>query len=118
MIKVELRELGTIEYQSCYNKMIDLINESPQFHSIWVLEHEPVFTLGISEKEIHGNLPEAQLVSLLQIGKDNKKTVSNILGQPTFAGTLGDNSFYYVGTVNSKVAFLYPSVHELSLIHI
>ncbi|MEL0246975.1 MAG: outer membrane protein assembly factor BamE [Alphaproteobacteria bacterium] len=66
----------------------------------------------ISQKEIHGNLPEAQLVSLLQIGKDNKKTVSNILGQPTFAGTLGDNSFYYVGTVNSKVAFLYPSVHE------
>ena len=57
-------------------------------------------------------MPEAQLVSLLQIGKDNKKTVSNILGQPTFAGTLGDNSFYYVGTVNSKVAFLYPSVDE------
>ena len=55
MIKVELRELGTIEYQSCYNQMIDLINESPQFHSIWVLEHEPVFTLGISEKEIQEN---------------------------------------------------------------
>mgnify|MGYP000035032725 FL=1 len=66
----------------------------------------------ISQKEIHGNLPKAQLVSLLQIGKDNKKTVSNILGQPTFTGTLGDNSFYYVGTVNSKVAFLYPSVLE------
>ena len=66
----------------------------------------------IRQKEIHGNLPEAQLVSLLQIGKDNKKTVSNILGQPTFAGALGDNSFYYVGTVNSKVAFLYPSVDE------
>ena len=49
---------------------------------------------------------------MLQIGKDNKKTVSKILGQPTFSGTLGDNSFYYVGTVNSKVAFLYPSVHE------
>jgi len=53
MIKVELRELGTIEYQACYNQMIGLINESPKFHSIWVLEHEPVFTLGISEKEIH-----------------------------------------------------------------
>ena len=51
MIKVELRELGTIEYQACYNQMIGLINESPKFHSIWVLEHEPVFTLGISEKE-------------------------------------------------------------------
>ena len=66
----------------------------------------------ISQKEIHGNLPEAQLVSLLQIGKDNKETVSKILGQPTFSGALGDNSYYYVGTVNSKVAFLDPSVHE------
>ena len=56
MIKVELRELGTIEYQACYNQMIGLINESPKFHSIWVLEHEPVFTLGISEKEIQENL--------------------------------------------------------------
>ena len=44
MIKVELRELGTIKYQACYNQMIELINESPKFHSIWVLEHEPVFT--------------------------------------------------------------------------
>ena len=40
----------------------------------------------IGQKEIHGNLPEAQLVSLLKIGKDTKKTVSQILGQPTFFG--------------------------------
>ena len=66
----------------------------------------------ISQKEIHGNLPEAQLVSLLQIGKDNKESVAKILGQPTFKGALGDNSFYYVGTVNSKIAFLDPSVQE------
>ena len=66
----------------------------------------------ISQKEIHGNLPEAELVSLLQVGKDNKETVSKILGQPTFRGALGDNSFYYVGTVNSKIAFLDPSVVE------
>lgn len=66
----------------------------------------------INQKEIHGNLPEAQLVSLLKVGKDTKKTVSQILGQPTFFGALGDNSFYYVGTVNSKVAFLDPKVNE------
>lgn len=66
----------------------------------------------IGQKEIHGNLPEAQLVSLLKIGKDTKKTVSQILGQPTFFGAFGDNSFYYVGTVNSKVAFLDPKVNE------
>ena len=67
--------------------------------------------LCISQKEIHGNLPEAQLVSLLQIGKDSKESVSKILGEPTFHGTLGDNSYYYVGTVNSKIV-LDPSMDE------
>ena len=66
----------------------------------------------VSQKEIHGYLPEAQLVSLLEIGKDSKQSVSKILGEPTFHGTLGDNSFYYVGTVNSKIAFLDPSIDE------
>ena len=59
-----------------------------------------------SKKTIHGNLPDANIVSLLNIKKDNKENVIKILGQPTFEGTLGDNSFYYVGTVNSKTAFL------------
>ena len=63
-----------------------------------------------SKKSIHGNLPDANIVSLLNIKKDNKENVIKILGQPTFEGTLGDNSFYYVGTVNSKLAFLDPKL--------
>ncbi|MAI28773.1 MAG: hypothetical protein CMP38_01050 [Rickettsiales bacterium] len=64
----------------------------------------------ISQKLVHGNLPDAQLVSILKIGIDNKKTTTKILGEPTFMGVLGDNSFYYVGTVNSKLAFLDPKL--------
>tara|TARA_Y100001935_G_scaffold248618_1_gene246039 strand:- start:650 stop:1126 length:477 start_codon:yes stop_codon:yes gene_type:complete len=64
----------------------------------------------ISQKLIHGNLPEAELVSILKVGIDSKKTTTQILGEPTFKGVLGDNSFYYVGTVNSKLAFLDPEL--------
>ena len=66
----------------------------------------------ISQKLVHGNLPDAELVSLLKVGIDSKKTISQILGEPTFKGVLGDNSFYYVGTVNSKLAFLDPKLNS------
>ena len=64
----------------------------------------------ISQKLVHGNLPDAQLVSLLKVGIDSKRSTTEILGEPTFRGVLGDNSFYYVGTVNSKLAFLDPKL--------
>jgi len=64
----------------------------------------------MSQKLVHGNLPEAKLVSILKVGIDSKKTTTQILGEPTFKGVLGDNSFYYVGTVNSKLAFFNPKL--------
>ena len=66
----------------------------------------------ISQKLVHGNLPDAELVSILKVGIDSKKTTSQILGEPTFKGVLGDNSFYYVGTINSKLAFLDPKLNR------
>jgi outer membrane protein assembly factor BamE (lipoprotein component of BamABCDE complex) len=65
-----------------------------------------------SKKIVNGNLPDAETISLLKIGKDDKKSVSQILGEPSFIGTLGDNSFYYVGTLRSKIAFLKAKVEE------
>ena len=64
----------------------------------------------ISQKLVHGNLPDAQLVSILKVGIDSKKTTTQILGEPSFKGVLGDNSFYYVGTVSSKLSFLNPKL--------
>ena len=73
-----------------------------------------IFSLSscISQKLVHGNLPDAQLVSILKVGIDNKESISEILGEPSFKGVLGDNSYYYVGTVNSKVSFLKPSLQN------
>ena len=71
-----------------------------------------IFTLNscVSQKLVHGNLPDAELVSILKIGIDSKKSTTEILGEPSFRGVLGDNSYYYVGTVNSKLAFLDPKL--------
>ena len=66
----------------------------------------------VGQKLVHGNLPDAQLVSMLKIGIDSKKTTTQILGEPTFKGVLGDNSFYYVGSVSSKIAFLDPKLQN------
>ena len=64
------------------------------------------------QKLIHGNLPSADLVSIIKLGKDNKESISKILGEPSFKGTLGDNSFYYLGRVNSQIAFLKPDLEQ------
>ena len=52
MTEIRFKELGLIEYTETYDAMMQLIESQPSFHSIWSLEHYPVFTIGISEKEI------------------------------------------------------------------
>lgn len=52
MTEIQFKELGVVEYSKTYDAMMQLIESKPSFHSIWLLEHFPVFTIGISEKEI------------------------------------------------------------------
>ena len=66
----------------------------------------------VSKKIVNGNLPDAETISLLKIGKDDKNSIRKILGEPSFIGSLGDNSYYYIGTLRSKIAFLKPKVEE------
>ena len=66
----------------------------------------------ISKKIINGNLPDADTISILKIGQDDKNSVSKILGEPSFKGSLGDIAYYYVGSLKSKIAFLKSNVME------
>ena len=52
MTEIQFKELGMVEYSQTYEAMMQLIESQPSFHSIWSLEHFPVFTIGISEKQI------------------------------------------------------------------
>ena len=65
-----------------------------------------------SKKIVNGNLPDADTLSILKIGKDDKASITQILGEPSFKGSLGDNAFYYVGTLKSKIAFMKSKVEE------
>ena len=66
----------------------------------------------ISKKIVNGNLPDADTISLLKIGQDDKDSIVQILGEPSFKGSLGDNSYYYLGSLKSKIAFLKSNVEE------
>lgn len=52
MTEIQFKDLGIVDYSQTYDAMMQLIETQPDFHSIWTLEHFPVFTIGISEKEI------------------------------------------------------------------
>ena len=64
----------------------------------------------VNTKVVNGQLPDANILTALKIGKDKKKLVKKMLGYPSFEGDLGDNSLYYVFTVKQKFAFLNPKV--------
>ena len=78
-----------------------------------------IFIISCSGKQIvSGNLPDLERLSLLKLGKDNKKSVVNLLGNPSFKGALGDNSYYYIGTLSSKVAFLKQKTKKQYIIEV
>ena len=52
MKNLQIKELGLVNFEETYQAMLELIVTKPNYHSIWLLEHNPVFTIGISEKNI------------------------------------------------------------------
>ena len=52
IMKLKIEYKGLIDYEPCIKEMKQLVESQPNYHSIWVLEHNPVFTIGISEKGI------------------------------------------------------------------
>tara|TARA_B100000073_G_scaffold307598_1_gene278035 strand:- start:1051 stop:1650 length:600 start_codon:yes stop_codon:yes gene_type:complete len=51
-MKLKIEHKNLVDYETCVNEMKKLVESQPDYHSIWVLEHNPVFTIGISEKGI------------------------------------------------------------------
>ena len=51
-MKLKIENKNLVDYETCVNEMKKLVESQPDYHSIWVLEHNPVFTIGISEKGI------------------------------------------------------------------
>ena len=83
-MELKIEHKGLVDYESCILNMKQLVESQPSYHSIWALEHNPVFTIGISEKEI----------------KEDKEATPPLIktdrgGKITFHGP-GQKIFYFI----------------------
>lgn len=72
----------------------------------------------VNKKVVNGQLPDAELLSTLKIGKDKKNLIIKLLGSPSFKGDLGDNSIYYYTSVQKSVAFLKPRLIDQKVLQL
>ena len=69
-------------------------------------------------RDIQGYLVDETLVAAVQPGIDNKDSVQNTLGRPTFTGTFDQNDWYYVARRTKNFAFNYPKVNKQTVLHV
>lgn len=60
----------------------------------------------------HGNIPDAEIVQSIRIGKSNRDQIQAMLGTPSAVATFDKEAWYYVGTRTSRIAFLDPDLLE------
>jgi outer membrane protein assembly factor BamE (lipoprotein component of BamABCDE complex) len=65
-----------------------------------------------------GFVVENTLISAIQPGTDNKDSVMNTLGRPTFTDTFEQNDWYYVSRDTKNMAYNAPHPYEQTIVHI
>jgi outer membrane protein assembly factor BamE (lipoprotein component of BamABCDE complex) len=73
---------------------------------------------GLSMREHRGYVIDEELAKAVQVGTDNKQSVEQTLGRPTFAGTFNDNDWYYLSRNTRAFAFRNPRTYDQDVIHI
>jgi outer membrane protein assembly factor BamE (lipoprotein component of BamABCDE complex) len=66
--------------------------------------------------QVHGNMPDPELVAEIQPGDFGRREVAGLLGSPSTVSTFEDNKWYYVGQRISKFAFFKPKVLERNIL--
>ena len=72
----------------------------------------------IGVNDHRGSVIDTELVSSIQAGVDNKNSVEQTLGRPTFTGEFGDSDWYYVSPDTKTVAFRNPRVQKQTVLHV
>ncbi len=72
--------------------------------------------MGIHEHR--GAVIDRELASAIQVGVDNKDSVTKTLGRPTFTGQFNPNDWYYVSRDTKTVAFRDPKVLAQTVLHV
>jgi outer membrane protein assembly factor BamE (lipoprotein component of BamABCDE complex) len=69
-------------------------------------------------RQHQGYVIENTLVSAIQPGTDNKDSVMNTLGRPTFAGTFDQNDWYYVSRDTRNMGYSQPHAVSQTILHV
>ena len=69
-------------------------------------------------REHRGHVLDQELASAIQVGVDNKDSVSRTLGRPTFIGQFDPNDWYYVGRDTATLAFRLPRTLDQQVLHV
>ena len=67
-------------------------------------------------EEHRGYVMDEQLASAVQVGVDNKESVQQTLGRPTFTGQFNENDWYYVSRDTAQLAFRLPRVTDQTVL--
>jgi len=65
-----------------------------------------------------GYMLEPTLVNAIQPGTDNKDSVMNTLGRPSFAGTFDQNDWYYVSRDTRNMGYNQPKAIGQTILHV
>ena len=71
-----------------------------------------------SIKESRGFVLDPQLVDSIQVGVDNKASVTKTLGRPSFTGQFSDSNWYYVSQQTRQVAFQTPRITKSQIVRV
>ena len=69
-------------------------------------------------REHQGYIVDPSLVSTIQPGVDNRRSVTGTLGRPTFVGQFDQRDWYYVSRSTRQLAFNLPRPTENNVLHI
>ena len=69
-------------------------------------------------RDHRGFVIDQQLAEGLQVGVDNKDSVTRAIGRPTFTGQFNPNEWYYVSRDTSQFAFRNPRVTQQTVLHL
>jgi outer membrane protein assembly factor BamE (lipoprotein component of BamABCDE complex) len=64
------------------------------------------------EKDLHGMLPDKELIAEIKPGQTRQEDVTRILGTPSAMATFDKETWYYIGEKTETLAFFKPDILE------
>lgn len=69
-------------------------------------------------RDHRGFVIDQTLADSIQVGVDNKESVTRTMGRPTFTGQFDPNEWYYVSRDTAQLAFRDPKVTEQTVLRV